>query len=188
MDATPQRLTDFMTAYASALTSQIVTHFVPLYTPTTESRDALVIPGLKRSLFTAQHDTVAALVAAFRHHRTLGLAGEPGFGKTFTTLALARALGCRRVLVLCPPHLVEEWREEAERSLEQCPSYIMEHVADVEAAVAASRRTAATLHPLAQPRQTPLWLGASGAAASVESRRAARRPTALSCVWPGTAR
>ena len=145
MDATPQRLTDFLTAYAPALTSQIVTQFAPLYTPTTESRDALAIPGLKRALFTAQQDTVAALVAAFRHHRTLGLAGEPGFGKTFTTLALARALGCRRVLILCPPHLVEEWREEAERSLEHCPSYIMEHVADVEAAVAASQRTTAPL-------------------------------------------
>ena len=145
MEETPQRLAEFLTAYAPALTSQIVTHFAPLHTPTAASRAALDIPGLKRALFTAQQDTVAALVAAFRHKRTLGLAGEPGFGKTFTTLALARALGCRRVLVVCPPHLVEEWREEAERSLEDCPSYIMEHISDVEAALAASRRTAAPL-------------------------------------------
>src|SRR5712691_7692175 len=95
MDATPQRLTDFLTAYAPALTAQIVTQFAPLYTPTAETRRALVVPGLKRSLFAAQQDTVAALVAAFRQHRTLGLAGEPGFGKTFTTFAVARALGCR---------------------------------------------------------------------------------------------
>lgn len=141
MDATPQRLTDFLTAYAPALTAQIVTQFAPLYTPTAETRGALVVPGLKRSLFAAQQDTVAALVAAFRQHRTLGLAGEPGFGKTFTTLAVARALSCRRALVLCPPHLVEEWREEADRSLEHCPSYIMECIGDVDTALAASRRT-----------------------------------------------
>jgi superfamily II DNA or RNA helicase len=145
MDATPQRLTEFLATYAPALTSQIVSQFAPLHTPTTVSRETLIIPGLKRPLFTAQQDTVAALVAAFRHHRALGLAGEPGFGKTFTTLALARALGCRRVLILCPPHLVEEWREEADRSLAHCPSYIMEHVAEVEAAIAASRRTTAPL-------------------------------------------
>jgi len=145
MDAPPQRLAEFLTAYAPTLTSQIVTHFAPVHTPTAASRDALVIPGLKRALFTAQHDTVAALVAAFRHERTLGLAGEPGFGKTFTTLALSRALGCRRVVVVCPPHLVEEWREEAERSLEDCPCYIMEHIGDVETAMAASRRTTAPL-------------------------------------------
>ena len=83
MDATPQRLTEFLTAYAPALTAQIVTQFTPLYAPTAETRGALIVPGLKRSLFAAQQDTVAALVAAFRQHRTLGLAGEPGFGKTF---------------------------------------------------------------------------------------------------------
>ena len=145
MDATPQRLTEFLTAYAPALTAQIVTQFTPLYAPTAETHGALIVPGLKRSLFAAQQDTVAALVTAFRQHRTLGLAGEPGFGKTFTTLAVARALSCRRVLVLCPPHLVEEWREEADRSLEHCPSYIMENIRDVETALAASRRTAAPL-------------------------------------------
>lgn len=145
MDATPQRLTEFLTAYAPALTAQIVTQFAPLYTPTAATRDALVVPGLKRFLFAAQQDTVTALVAAFRQHRTLGLAGEPGFGKTFTTLAVARALGCRRTLVLCPPHLVEEWREEAARSLEHCPSYIMESLRDVDTALTASRRTHAPL-------------------------------------------
>src|SRR5215813_10658961 len=136
MDATPHRLTEFLTAYAPALTAQIVTQFAPLYTPTTATRESFVVPGLKRPLFAAQQDTVAALVAAFRHHRTLGLAGEPGFGKTFTTLAVARALGCQRTMVLCPPHLVEEWREEAERSLAHCPSYIMECIEDIETAVA----------------------------------------------------
>src|SRR5438093_10048071 len=139
------QLNEFLTVYAPALTAQILEQFAPLYTPTAEARRTLRIPDLKRPLFEAQKDTVLAVAQAFTHHRTVGIAGEPGFGKTFSTLALARYLGCKRIVVLCPPHLVEEWREEVERCIRGCPAYIMESIRDVEKALAASRRTTAPL-------------------------------------------
>jgi superfamily II DNA or RNA helicase len=140
------QLTEFLTTHAPALTARILAQFAPLYTPTVDRRRTLAIPGLKRPLFDAQADTVAALACAFRTYTSLGMAAEPGFGKTCTTLALARVLGCRRMLVLCPPHLVEEWREEAARCLDNCPAYILETITDVETALAASRRSTAPLH------------------------------------------
>jgi len=140
------QLAEFLTTHAPALTARILEQFAPLYTPTGEARGALRIPQLKRPLFDAQIDTVAAVACAFRRYTTLGIAAEPGFGKTCTTLALARYMGCRRILVLCPPHLVEEWREEAERCLQNCPAYILETITDVEKALAASRRSTAPLH------------------------------------------
>ena len=139
------QLSDFLTAYAPALTNEILRQFAPLYTPTVNARAALDIPDCKRRLFAAQQDTVMAVAAAFRQHRAVGIAGEPGFGKTFTTLALARFMGCRRVLVLCPPHLVEEWREEVERCLAHCPAYIIETITDLEKALVVSQRTSAPM-------------------------------------------
>jgi len=135
------QLSEFLTAYAPALTTEILRQFAPLYTPSTAARAAAHMPDCKRPLFAAQQDTVLAVAAAFRQHRAVGIAGEPGFGKTFTTLALARYMGCRRVLVLCPPHLVEEWREEVERCLVHCPAYIIETITDLEKSLMASQRT-----------------------------------------------
>ena len=139
------QLADFLSQHAAALTSRILTQFTPRYTPTATTREQLTIPGWKRPLFAAQLDAVAAAICGLRTMSTLGLAAEPGFGKTCTTLAIARALGCQRPLVLCPPHLVEEWREEASRCVEDCPTYILEHIHDVETALAASRRSSAPM-------------------------------------------
>ena len=140
------QLAEFLSLHAAALTTRIVAQFTPRYTPTAAAREHLTIAGWKRPLFAAQLDAVAAAICGLRTMSTLGLAAEPGFGKTCTTLAIARALGCRRPLVLCPPHLVEEWREEANRCLDECPSYILERIQDVETALAASRRSSAPMH------------------------------------------
>jgi SNF2-related domain len=140
------QLAEFLTRHATALTTRILAQFTPRYTPTATDRAHWTLPGWKRTLFAAQLDTVAAATRALRTMSTVGLAAEPGFGKTCTTLAIARSLGCRRPLVLCPPHLVEEWREEASRCLDECPTYILESIGDVETAVAASRRGSAPMH------------------------------------------
>jgi hypothetical protein len=76
--------------------------------------------GLRRPLYVAQ---AAAVDAAARRLLSLAVAraagrtsiasavllqGQPGTGKTSMSLAIARATGARRVLVICPPHLVAE--------------------------------------------------------------------------------
>ena len=90
------QLAEFLSQHATALTTRILTQFTPRYTPTTTAREQLTIPGWKRPLFAAQLDAVAAAMCGLRTMSTLGLAAEPGFGKTCTTLAIACALGCRR--------------------------------------------------------------------------------------------
>src|SRR5215210_1424332 len=97
------QLAEFLSLHATALTTRILAQFTPRYTPTAAARQQLAIAGWKRPLFAAQLDTVAAATCGLRTMPTLGLAAEPGFGKTCTTLAIARSLGCRRLLVLCPP-------------------------------------------------------------------------------------
>ena len=58
------QLAEFLTTHAPALTARILEQFAPLYTPTGEARGALRIPQLKRPLFDAQIDTVAAVACA----------------------------------------------------------------------------------------------------------------------------
>jgi len=84
--------------------------------------------GLRRPLYTAQAaavDAASRRLLALAASRVAGhtstapavlLQGQPGTGKTSMSLAIARATGARRVLVICPPHLVAEeaaWLSDA---------------------------------------------------------------------------
>ena len=84
------------------------------------------------------------------------LQGQPGTGKTAMSLSIARAIGARRVLIVCPPHLVAEeaaWLSDALAVLGSgsvagrpdlgpgCATYVLSTVLDLaayEAAVTAA--------------------------------------------------
>ena len=133
------------------------------------AHDAQLRPlGLRRPLYTAQAaavDAAARRLLALAADRAAGrtsaapavlLQGQPGTGKTSMSLAIARATGARRVLVICPPHLVAEeaaWLSDCAAVLGVDPvadrpdlgpgsaSYVVSSVLDLaayEAAVAAS--------------------------------------------------
>ena len=55
-----------------------------------------------------------------------------GTGKTFIGAAAAHMAGFRRVLVLCPPHLVPKWRREVEMTVPGARAAIVESITDLE--------------------------------------------------------
>ena len=66
------------------------------------------LPAFDRELFAFQKAGAYAVAAG----RTC-LFDEPGVGKTFQSLAAARILDARRLLIVCPPLLTTNWAREA---------------------------------------------------------------------------
>lgn len=79
-----------------------------------------VLPGHSEPLLLdIQKEAAAAVVHRWRRHKTVILCGEQGTGKTTmaivaTSLALeaAKAANFRKVVVVCPSHLVPKWIRE----------------------------------------------------------------------------
>lgn len=118
---------------------------------------------MARSLFPAQSSAVRAALKLVARGMTPLVLGEIGSGKTScalsyiwnlndgTALKAIRGLRfahedafphfahtplVRRALVVCPPHLVQNWIDEAAKCLPQVPVRVLERVADVDAAAA----------------------------------------------------
>lgn len=104
--------------------------------------DEIPLPDYGRPLFTAQRHAVMALVKLLgglnvtprmRRGRGAYLLGEVGCGKSFILLAVAHALGIKRVLVACPPHLIDGWIEQVQLALPGARAVPLNDVADVDA-------------------------------------------------------
>ena len=55
-----------------------------------------------------------------------------GTGKTFIAAAAAHLAGFKRVLVLCPPHLVPKWKREVEMTVPGARAVIVKSITDLE--------------------------------------------------------
>ena len=110
-------------------------------------RDATSIPlaSSPRKLFTAQAHATRAVVKllggvkatrAQRKGKAAILLGEIGSGKTTVALMAAKTMGVRRPLVMCPPHLLKSWTDEAAAVLPEASVRILQTVSDLEAVAA----------------------------------------------------
>lgn len=98
------------------------------------ARDAgrIELPKLKRKLFEAQAHAARALLEVLSGEaKTALLMGEIGVGKSTVALAVACQLGSRP-LVLCPPHLLDSWRNEVRACLPGVPVEVLSSVEDVD--------------------------------------------------------
>ncbi len=117
-------LKDFLSEFSEELKDRVKSELKPLYDP--KNRDVLDIKrasrldNLKRKLFPAQEDAVLAVTKGFQVARGETLCGEMGTGKTIMALAVAYLLDAKRVLVMCPGHLVQKWIREAEETIPGC--------------------------------------------------------------------
>ena len=86
----------------------------PLYRP---SENGQKLPRLLRKPLGAQADAIRGAALSLEAHRGTTVVGEMGTGKTFIAAAAAHLAGFKRVLVLCPPHLVPKWKREVEMTV-----------------------------------------------------------------------
>lgn len=113
-------LKDFLGEYGDSLKKKVIERLKPLYNPRSEDawdREArLKLKQLKRTPFPAQEKAILAVAKGFYRKAKKGLilVGEMGVGKTLCATAVAHLLNksAYRVLVMCPPHLVQKWIRE----------------------------------------------------------------------------
>jgi SNF2 family DNA or RNA helicase len=121
-------LRDFLSEYGNSLKKKVIDSLKPLFNPKKKDswdREAeLRLEELKRKPFPAQTKAILALAKGFFMGRKKGLVlvGEMGTGKTEMAIAVSHLIPKRnyRVLVMCPPHLVQKWMREIEITLPKC--------------------------------------------------------------------
>ena len=122
-------LGEFIDTYKEAIAQRVVESYPPLYRP---SENGGTLPRLLRTPLGAQGDAIRGAALSLEAHRGTTVVGEMGTGKTFIGAAAAHMAGFRRVLVLCPPHLVPKWKREVEQTVPGARAAIVESITDLE--------------------------------------------------------
>ena len=103
--------------------------YPPLYRP---SENGGLLPRLLRRPLGAQADAIKGAALSLEAHRGTTIVGEMGTGKTFIGTAAAYMAGFKRVLVICPPHLVRKWKREVEMTVPGAHAAIVASITDLE--------------------------------------------------------
>ena len=122
-------LGEFIDTYRDAIAHRVVESYPPLYHP---SENGGTLPHLLRTPLGAQADAIRGAALSLKTQRGTTVVGEMGTGKTFIGTAAAYMSGFRRVLVLCPPHLVPKWKREVEMTVPDARAVIVRSITDLE--------------------------------------------------------
>ena len=122
-------LGQFIDTFKDAIARRVVESYPPLYRPSENGRR---LPRLLRKPLGAQEDAIKGAALSLEAHRGTTVVGEMGTGKTFIAGAAAHLAGFRRILVLCPPHLVPKWKREVEMTVPGARAVIVKSITDLE--------------------------------------------------------
>ena len=122
-------LGQFIDTFKDAIAQRVVESYPPLYRP---SENGHRLPRLLRKPLGAQADAIRGAALSLEAHRGTTVVGEMGTGKTFIAAAAAHMAGFRRILVLCPPHLVPKWKREVEMTVPGARAVIVKSITDLE--------------------------------------------------------
>lgn len=163
----PSGLAQLLEDYGPSLMGVMREQCPVLYDPLRDHA-AVALAPVARDLFTAQAHAARALVRLLTGpERAAILLGEIGSGKTGTALTAAKTILSNRagkVLVLCPPHLLQSWRNEAAAVVPEATVTVLETVADVD--VLAAQPHATGMHVAVLSRETAKlghgWVAVTG--------------------------
>ncbi len=112
---------DLLDQYGMSLMGVMLKQCPVLHDPSREA-DYFELPPLPRKLFKAQAEVVRASVKLLggpgrkhlqkRQGQSAWVLGEVGSGKSTVALATADCIQARKVLIMCPPHLLAGWTEQ----------------------------------------------------------------------------
>ncbi len=122
-------LGQFIDTFKEAIAQRVVESYPPLYRPSENGHE---LPRLLRKPLGAQEDAIRGAALSLEAHRGTTVVGEMGTGKTFIAAAAAHLTGFKRVLVLCPPHLVPKWKREVEMTVPGARAVIVKSITDLE--------------------------------------------------------
>lgn len=94
----------------------------------------ITLPPTTRTLYHFQDHAAQTCLKLLRAGENPFLLGEVGSGKSVTTLATAQAYGAKRVLVLCPPHLIDSWADQVRAALPGAVARVVTTISDLTVA------------------------------------------------------
>ncbi|HET9210643.1 MAG TPA: hypothetical protein VFR03_09605 [Thermoanaerobaculia bacterium] len=145
---------DLVESYGESLGRLMREQFPALHDPS-DPRHEIALPALGRQPFTMQRHLIAAGLKLLARGENPMTAAEVGTGKSTVSLSIAgclspehfahtagelRRLGfdtsrlrpVRRTLILCPPHLLNSWRDQAAAVLPAHRVQMVETIADLD--------------------------------------------------------
>ena len=122
---------DLLDRYADSLMARMSEQCPVLYDPRRDA-DTVEIAASPRKLFTAQAHATRAIVKVIQRDGAAILLGEIGSGKSTVATVAARSMGARSVLVMCPPHLLDGWKNELRAVVPDASVYVASTVEDLD--------------------------------------------------------
>lgn len=137
---------DLLREYGGGLMGALLKQCPVMHDPSREG-DNFTLPTMARELYPAQASAARACVTLLgglgvpyraRKGKAAFLLGEVGSGKSICALTTIKAIGAKRPLILCPPHLLDSWKEQVKLS---CPDVTVAVLTDVESVQAWAKDT-----------------------------------------------
>lgn len=145
---------DLLVHYDGALAQLMRTQFPPLHDPS-DPRQLLDMPPSPRTPFKVQHHAISAALKLITTGQNPFLVAEVGTGKSTMGLFIALALApqnrdrtvselqrcgfdgplptVERTLILCPPHLLTSWKDQAKAVMPEARVKILRKPSDLDA-------------------------------------------------------
>lgn len=160
---------DLLEHYGQSLMTVMERQCPILYDPRRDADSITVAPSPRR-LFSAQSHAVRALVKLLggptatskaRKGKSAILLGEIGSGKSTVALMTARTIEARRVLIMCPPHLLKSWTNEIGSVLPDADIRVLTSVSEVDdIATLDDKRTVISILSREAAKLSHGWIGA----------------------------
>ena len=117
-------LKDFLEEYGESMAEKVTRDLEIIHDPSTENEEGIsdLLKELKKKPFASQEEIIKACYKSLMTgNKAVYTVCEMGTGKTLMAIAVAYILhklnGLKRVLIICPPHLVQKWIQEIKDSL-----------------------------------------------------------------------
>ena len=123
-------LKEFLDEYGESMAEKVTNELTVIHDPSEEKEEDIstLLNGMKKRPFPSQGEIIKACYKSLISGNTaVYTVCEMGTGKTLMSIATAYVLykykGIRRVLVMCPPHLVPKWIQEMKDSISGIKAY-----------------------------------------------------------------
>ncbi len=127
---TTLNLKTFLDEYGESMAEKVTDELTVIHDPANEKEDVIseLLKDLKKRPFPSQVEIIkASYKSLISGNKAVYTVCEMGTGKTLLSIATAYALhkfkGLKRVLVVCPPHLVLKWVQEIKEALPFAKAY-----------------------------------------------------------------
>ena len=129
------QLSQFIEEFKDTITQKTMQLYKPRYTFDLSPYQQR-IQKLLRKPFVSQSHCIAGIVKSYEEgSNSAFMIGEMGTGKTLIGSSIPYVKGFKKILILCPPHLVKKWEREIKVTVPKAKTFILKTTKDIEKTV-----------------------------------------------------